>query len=112
VIQKALDVAWDMWQQRNDIKNNSLHPRRVTKVTAIKVQLQLLYRKGRKPFLAQDRLLFSKTKSKLLNGTPEEMLQWISSVLNANRRAAAAKADLDSSMTAERGLMKLWLQRH
>jgi hypothetical protein len=110
-IQKALDIAWDMWQQRNDIKHNSLHPRRVAEVIAIKVQLQILFRKGHTAFLAQDRLLFSKTVSKLLKGTPEEMLQWIVSVLNATGRAAAKKDNYECSMTAERDLMKLWLQK-
>ena len=26
LIQKALDVSWDRWQQRNDIHNHTLHP--------------------------------------------------------------------------------------
>ncbi len=110
LIQKALDVSWDMWEHRNDIKHNTLHPRRAAEVIRIKVQLQLLYRKGRKPFLAQDRLLFSKSEATLLKGSPIEMLQWSTSVLNATRRAAAAKNDLEATMQAERDLMKRWLQ--
>jgi hypothetical protein len=27
LVQKALDVSWDVWEQRNDIKHNTLHPR-------------------------------------------------------------------------------------
>jgi hypothetical protein len=26
LVQKALDVAWDKWQQRNDSHNHTLHP--------------------------------------------------------------------------------------
>ncbi len=38
------------------------------------------------------------------------MLQWITSVLNATRRAAQAKNDLEATMQSERALMKLWLE--
>jgi hypothetical protein len=111
LIQKALDVAWDMWEQRNDIKHNTLHPRRAAEVLDIKVQLQLLYRTGRKGFLTQDCLLFSKSEATLLKGDPSEMLQWITSVLNATRRAAEAQNDMEATMTSERALMKIWLAR-
>ena len=110
LIQKALDVAWDMWEQRNDVKHNTLHPRRAAEVLDIKVQLQLLYRTGRKGFLTQDCLLFSKSEATLLKGDPSDMLQWITSVLNATRRAAQAKNDLEATMQSERALMKLWLE--
>jgi hypothetical protein len=111
LIQKAIDVAWDMWEQRNDIKYNTLHPRAAAAVIDIKVQLQFLYRKGKNGFLAQDRLLFSKTETTLLKGEPSEMLQWITSVLNAKRRAAQAKNDEAATLQAERDLMKTWLQK-
>ena len=110
IIQKAIDVAWDMWEQRNDIKHNTLHPRAAAAVIDIKVQLQLLYRKGNKGFLAQDKLLFSKSETTLLKGEPSEMLQWITSALNAKRRAAQAKNDEAATMQTERELMKAWLQ--
>jgi hypothetical protein len=123
LIQKALDVVWDMWEQSNDIKHNTLHPRREAAVLTIKVQLQMLYRHGKDAFLPQDCLLFAKSKETLLKGTPEEMLQWISSVTNATHRAVDAKASLARSMTAERDkaslarsmtaerdLLKRWLQ--
>ena len=110
LIQKALDVAWDMWEQRNDIKHNTLHPRAAAAVLDIKVQLQMLYRKGSTEFLSQDKLLFTKSEDTLLKGDSSEMLQWITSVLNATRRAAQAKNDAYATMKTERSLMKRWLQ--
>ena len=98
-----------MWEQRNDIKHNTLHPRRAAEVARIKVQLQLLYRKGSAGLLPQDRLLFSKNEAKLLRGSPIEMLQWTTSVLNAHRRAAVAKDDQEATMRSERNLMQRWL---
>jgi hypothetical protein len=112
LIQKALDVAWDMWQQRNDIKHNTLHPRAAAAVIDIKVQLQLLYRNGSAGFLSQDKLLFNKSEATLLKGESSEMLQWITSVLNATRRAAQAKNDAYATMKTERALMKRWLQEN
>jgi hypothetical protein len=52
LIQKALEVSRDMWEQHNDIKHNTLHPRRAAEVIRVKVQLQLLCRKGCTKFLA------------------------------------------------------------
>ena len=111
LIQKGLEVAWDMWEQRNHIKNNTLHPRAAAALLDTKVQLQLLYQKGHVGFLLQDKLLFSKSEHTLLQGEPTEMLQWITSVLNATRRAAQAKHDLDATMQSERTLMQNWLTR-
>jgi hypothetical protein len=37
------------------------------------------------------------------------MLQWIASVLNATRRKAQAREDMEATMNSERALMKLWL---
>jgi hypothetical protein len=110
LIQKAIDVAWDVWEQRNDIKHNTPHPRAAAAAIDIKVRLQFLHRKGKEGFLAQDKLLFAKTETKLLKGEPSEMLQWITSVLNATWRAAQAKNDEAATMQAERELMKAWLQ--
>jgi hypothetical protein len=91
LIQKALDVAWDMWEQQNDINNNTLHPRHAAEVLEIKAQLQSLYQTGSAGLLPQDNLLFFKQEANtLLKGLPTEMLQWISSVLLASRRAALA----------------------
>jgi hypothetical protein len=54
VIQKALDVAWDMWEQRNDVKHDTPHPRKAAEVARIKVELQLLCRQGSKKLLSQE----------------------------------------------------------
>jgi hypothetical protein len=105
----VLDLAWDMWEQHSAIVNNMYTG--AEQVIAIKVQLQLLYRKGKNAFLSQDRLLFSKRekqscsrdhRSKCYNGLHQ---------LNATRQTAMAKHDLEASMQSEQGLMKCWMQR-
>ena len=106
---KALDVAWDMWEQRNDIKHNTLHPHKAAAVLDIKVRLRLLYQNSRKGFLPQDRLLFEKSESTLVKGEPTEMLQWIISVIKATRRAAASETNLLASMQIEQDGMANWL---
>ena len=90
--------------------SSTTHSIRAAEVVRInKVQLQLLYRKGNAGLLSQDRLLFSKIEAKLLKGSPIEMLQWTTSVLNATRRAATAKNDLEAAIASERALMRRWL---
>jgi hypothetical protein len=106
LIQKALDIAWDMWQQRNDINNNNLHPRRAEALLAIQREVKQLYRKGRSRLLPHDGVVFAKSESTLAAGSDLQMLQWISSVLSTTRRAAQANNDLEATMQTERSLMK------
>ena len=111
VIQKALEIAWDMWEQCNDINQNTMHPRRAEEVDDIKAQLRVLYRRGYDSLLPIDRHLFSKSEATLQKGEPKLMLQWINSVLTATRRAAVAANDLERTMHSERALMRNWLLR-
>jgi hypothetical protein len=109
VIQKALDVAWDMWEQRNDICHHTLHPRAAARVLAIQAQVSHLFQQGPLAFLLSDRSLFSKPEAILLKGTPSEMLQWICSVGNASDRVAAAKTASYQSLQPERALLERWV---
>jgi hypothetical protein len=111
LVQKAIDAAWDVWEQWNNIEHNTMHPRAAAAALDIQVKLQLLCRKGSKGFLSQDKLLFSKSEVKSLKGEPIEMQQWISSVLHAKRRGAQAKNDFEATMEAERMLMQQWLHQ-
>jgi hypothetical protein len=110
VIQKALDIAWDMWEQRNDINQNTMHPRRAANMEEIKAQLRESYHCGRNSLLPIDPYLFSKAEASLLMGEPNLMLQWIYSFLTATRRAAVAEEDLERTMTSKRALMRCWLE--
>jgi hypothetical protein len=106
VIQKARDIAWDIWEQRNDINQNTMHPWRAAEVVGIKAQLRVLYRGGSDSLLPIDHHLFSKLEATLQLGEPNLMLQWITSVLTAYRRAAVATKNIKQTMTAERALMQ------
>ena len=110
VIQKALDIASDMWEQRNGINQNTMHPRRVADVEEIKAQLRDSYHCGRNSLLPIDQHLFSKSQATLLLGEPHLMQQWINLFLTATRRAAKATEDLERTMTSERALMRCWLR--
>jgi hypothetical protein len=99
-----------MWEQRNDVNQNTMHPRRAVAVEEIKAQIRILYQRGSDSLLPIDRHLFSKSVATLQLGEPNLMLQWINSALTASRRAAVAADDLDRTMTAERSLMHRWLE--
>jgi hypothetical protein len=110
IIQKALDIAWDMWEQRNNINNNSMHPRRAADMEKIKAKLRDLYAKGYLHLLQIDHHLFSKSVETLQLGEPHLMLQWIHSHTTATRRAGAATEDLARNTTAQRDLMRRCLE--
>jgi hypothetical protein len=109
LIQKALDVAWDMWEQRNEICHNTLHPRRAAEVLVIQDQLRSLFRLGPSSLLPLDRLLFSKSEATLLQGSPSEMQQWIQSVQHAALRSTAFKDAQHQSMHSERACFQRWM---
>jgi hypothetical protein len=110
VIQKALDIAWNTWEQRNNINQNTMHPRRVAGVEEIKAQLRVSFLCGRNSLLPIDRHLFSKSEATLLMGDPRLMLQWINLFLTSTGRAAVATEDLERTMTSKRALMRRWLK--
>jgi hypothetical protein len=103
------DVAWDTWEQRHDIKHNTLHPRHAADLLDIKVQSQLLCLEGRMAFFHKTACSSRNWKQHCSKGEPSETAQWIASVLNTTRWAAQAKNDLNAAMNKERGLMKFWL---
>ncbi len=107
--QKVLEVAWDMWEQRYGINNNTMHSRRAANMEEIRAQLRELYGCGSHSLLPIDRHLFSKPEATLLTGEPNLMRQWIILSLTATRRAAVTAEDLDRTMTSECALMRRWL---
>jgi hypothetical protein len=111
LVQKAIDVAWDMWEQQDDIEHNTMHLHAAAAALDIQVKLQLVHQKGSKGFLWQDEQFFKKSEVKVLKGEPIEMQQWFSSVLHAKRRTGQAKNDFEATMEAERMLMQRWLHQ-
>jgi hypothetical protein len=109
IISKLWDIAWDMWQHRNHIKHNTLHPRKQLEMEFLGQQVRELYAQGAKELLPRDRQLFQKSVDTLQKGTGNEQEQWITSVLLAHQRAAADTANRKASMTTERALMETWL---
>jgi hypothetical protein len=109
IISKLWDIAWDMWQHRNHIKHNTLHPRKQLEMEFLGQQVRELYAQGAKELLPRDQQLFQKSVQTLQKGTGNEQEQWITSVLLAHQRAAADTANRKASMTTERALMETWL---
>jgi hypothetical protein len=48
--QRALDVAWDRWQQRNDVHNHTLHPWRAAEAIESRDNCNVRVRKAKLPF--------------------------------------------------------------
>jgi hypothetical protein len=109
ILSKLWDIAWDMWQHRNHIKHNTLHPKKQLEMEIIGQQVKEMYAKGAKELLTRDRTLFQKSLATILKGSGNEQEQWITSVTLAQYRAAAATTEREASMNNERSLMENWL---
>jgi hypothetical protein len=111
---KESRLSKKLWMPRGICERNTTTSTTTSFILAawlikIRVQLQLLFCQGYEGFLTQDRLLFSKPKHILLQGTLIKMLQWITSVLNATGRTTQATDDLEATMHSKQALMKFWL---
>ena len=109
IITKLWDIAWDMWQHRNHVTHNTLHPQKQLEMELLGLEVNEWYEQGPDELLQRDRNLFQKSVETLLKGSGNEQEQWITSVRLAHQRAAAAKATRDASMINERALMESWL---
>lgn len=109
IISKLWDIAWDMWQHRNHIIHNTLHPKKQLEMELLGQQVNELYEQGSTELLNRDRTLFQKSLTTLLKGNGNEQEQWVTSVRLAHQRAAAAKHNRNASMINERALMETWL---
>ena len=109
IISKLWDITWDMWQHRNHIKHNTLHPQKQLVMNSIALRIDDLYEQGPARLLPRDKSLFQKPPETLKQGTFIEQEQWITSVLLANQRAETAHTKRHNSMSTERSLMESWL---
>jgi hypothetical protein len=98
-----------MWEQRNEIKHTTMHPRKLQELEEIRQRVARLYAEGSDELLVRDRILLSKSLAKIKEGSASKQEQWYTSVLLAHRRAASAKEDRFASLRAERRLMEIWL---
>jgi hypothetical protein len=105
ILSKIWDISWDMWEHRNGIAHDTLHPRRLAKLQVIQQEVKDAFGDGCDDLLSRDKRLFDKGLEKILAGSDIEMRQWTTSVLLARRRATCAKEDYAASLRAERSVM-------
>jgi hypothetical protein len=98
-----------MWEHRNGIAYDTLHPQRLAQLQVLQLVVRDLFQDGCDTLLPRDQRLFAKGLDILLKGSDCEMKQWITSVLLARQRSASAHDDYEASLRAERILMQRWL---
>jgi hypothetical protein len=111
ILAKIWDISWDIWEQRNGIAHDTLHPRRLAQLQVLQQEVKDVFRDGCDDLLSRDKRLFDKGLEKILAGSDIEMRQWTTSVLLARRRATCAKEDYAASLRAERSVMQHWLNQ-
>jgi hypothetical protein len=109
ILKKVWDISWDMWEQRNGIVYETLHPCRLTQLHALQQAVRDRFHEGCDKLLPRDQRLFAKGLNTLLKGSDCEMNQWMVSVLLAQQRSASAREDYEASLPSERALMQSWL---
>ena len=114
LIQKLLDVAWDMWQQRNNVLKKSPHELfLIDEMAAADAAIDEEFTNGTRQLIGRDKqLLRSKRKIKAM--TLEQKQVWIVTVDLAREAYKAKLADTRSraartNLQGERTRMSTWL---
>jgi hypothetical protein len=72
---KIWDISWDIWEQRNGIAHDTLHPRRLAQLQVIQQEVKDIFCDGCDDLLSRDKRLFDKGLEKILAGSDIEMRQ-------------------------------------
>lgn len=111
LIQKLLDVSWDMWDHRNSIRHNNPHPAWDPDNSApILAQVHAQWTQGAAGLLQGDRHYFTTTTlEQLTNSTLPQQQAWVVGVQQARDLAAAAQQQGAGNMDHERQALQQWL---
>jgi hypothetical protein len=110
IISKLWDITWGMWEHRNHIMHNTLHPKKQQELEQLGQRVEAVYNhQGMDTLLSRDRPLFQKPIATVRKGTVKEQEQWLMSVMLAQQRAAAIAAERQAWKHVERTLMETWL---
>jgi hypothetical protein len=73
ILSKIWDISWNMWEQRNGIAHDILHPRRLAQLHAIQQVVRDTFSTGSNDLLPRDQQLFDKGLERILEGSDIEM---------------------------------------
>jgi hypothetical protein len=100
-----------MWEQRNGIVHETLHPHRLAQLLALQQTVCDRFQEGCDTLLPRDQQLFAKGLDTLLKkGSDCEMNQWMTPVMLTRQRSSSAREDYEASLRSERALMQSWLR--
>jgi hypothetical protein len=105
LIQKLWDVAWDMWEHRNDILHNQ---EQSILLTTLHTDIQEEFRRGPEGLPREARALFAQGCASVLAKSGEAKQQWLARIRLARLRETRMSA-LGDSLQQERKLMSKWL---
>ena len=107
LIKKLWDVAWDMWQHRNDALHKEQNNLKLLGHDTTKIEISDEYKKGADALMESDeKALFSQSLQDILQMPFQRQQAWVDKV-----KAARTLCDIRNEMTmkAERSLMKKFL---
>jgi hypothetical protein len=110
IIQKLWDIAWDLWEQRNDFLHAHDNPDLLNDMAAIDDEIKQQFRRGPATLPPRTHYLFSGTVEDLLATSFPHRQKWLTTVHSARKHDRTRQARTYSSLDASRRLMRAWLQ--
>ena len=94
IIKKLWNVAWDLWEHRNGIRHDPLHPWKIAEAQSLKEAIRLEFRIGTATLLAQDRHRLYEGPQYILHQPIETQQQWIRSIHAARASFVASQQNM------------------
>jgi hypothetical protein len=110
IIQKLWDIAWDLWEQRNDYLHAQDNPDLLQAMAEIDNEIRQQFCRGPATLPQRTHYLFSGTVEDLLATSLPHRKKWLATVHKARDHDSTRQARAYSSLDASRRLMRAWLQ--
>ena len=106
LIQKLWDIAWDLWENRNDMLYAKENAEALHGMDAVDDDIRRHFQRGPVGLLPNDRALLSGSVNDVLSAPIFYRQRWLLRMDNARSRANRRQAD---TYQAERQLFAAWL---
>ena len=109
LIKKLFDVAWDLWDHRNDVNNAKKNQATLYNMKKVDPEIRSQFRRGSESMPQRYEYLFAGSVEDLLKSSVQHRLSWIKSVRKARSMNTTRKERREQSFAASRQFMHEWL---
>ena len=109
LIKKLFNVAWDLWDHRNDVNNAKKNQATLYNMKKVDPEIRSQFRRGSESMPQRYEYLFAGSVEDLLKSSVQHRLSWIKSVRKARSMNTTRKERREQSFAASRQFMHEWL---